>query len=408
MNGAKAMKKLSLYHAVGNNRGIALIVTLMLLTILLCITAAGLSLSQLSLKASANLKVRSLAFSIAEAGLNHAWQELGNGDGTNDFPAVYAAIGVTTFMSNASFGAGSYTVTGQKVSGLDQRVEVTASSCIPAASPCPDGNSKAVIKAQFRGKPSYNYAILTSGNMSLGGGAITDSFNSDVAPYNPSAPGNEGSVRSSAGNLSITGGPTQVNGDATAGGIFDPSSGTAKVTGTWTEGAPPALIPPVNSPCTSYSSGSGITGGTYLSATGQLVGTAGQTITLSNGTYCLSSVTLSGNSTLTVSGHVTIYLTAHSDMSGGTLANTTGLAENFTIYSSVVSAATGISIAGGSQAYFTIYAPNANVAFSGNSSMYGATVAGSFTVSGGGQIHYDQALSNGGWNVDLVAWREVF
>jgi hypothetical protein len=405
MNGAKAMKKLSLYHAVGNNRGIALIVTLMLLTIFLCITAAGLSLSQLSLKASANLKVRSLAFSIAEAGYNHAWQELGDGDETNDFPAVYGAAGVTTFMSNASFGAGSYTVTGQKVSGLEQRVEVTSSSCIPAASPCPAGNSKAVIKAQFRGKPSYNYAILTSGDMNLTGGARTDSFNSDVAGYNPGTAGSDGDIRSSSGNITLSGGPTQVRGDAAAAGTVTDAS---KVTGTVTNGAASVTIPPVNSPCTSYSSGSGITGGTYVSATGQLVGTAGQTITLSNGTYCLSSVTLSGNSTLTVSGPVTIYLTAHSDMSGGTLANTTGLAENFTIYSSVVSAATGISIAGGSQAYFTIYAPNANVTLSGNSSMYGAIAAGSFTASGGGQIHYDQALSNGGWNVELVAWREVF
>jgi hypothetical protein len=350
--------------------------------------------------------MRSLAFSIAEAGFNHAWQELGDGDGTNDFPAVYSAAGVTTFMSNASFGAGSYTLTGQKVSGLEQRVEVTASSCIPAASPCPAGNSKAVITAQFRGKPSYNYAILTAGDMSLSGGTITDSFNSDVAGYDPATAGSDGDIRSSTGDITLSGGPTQVNGDAAAAGTVADAS---KVTRTVTNGTASVTIPPVNSPCgSSYSNGSGITGGTYLSPTGQLVGTAGQVITLTNGTYCLSSITLSGNSTLTVSGSVTIYLTANSDFSGGSIANTTSLAKNLTIYSSVVSTTDGITLSGGSQAYFTIYAPNAKVTFSGNSSMYGAVVAGSFTASGGGKIHYDQSLSNGGWNVDLVAWREVF
>src|SRR5213593_5091149 len=66
------MKKLSLYRTVGNNKGILGIVVLMVMAIFLCITAASLSLSQLSLKASANLKGGTAALQAADAGIHHA------------------------------------------------------------------------------------------------------------------------------------------------------------------------------------------------------------------------------------------------------------------------------------------------------------------------------------------------
>ena len=102
---------------------------------------------------------------------------------------------------------------------------------------------------------------------------------------------------------------------------------------------------------------------------------------LAPGTYCFSSVTLSGGSTLQVNEAVRIYLDIKnsgdkSDFSGGSsggVVNTTGKAENLQIFS--MSSSQGITLSGGSQAYMAVYAPNSPITFSGGSDLYGAVSA---------------------------------
>src|SRR5438093_11220698 len=78
------MRKLSLYHTLRNNKGILGIVVLMVMTIFLCIIAAGLCMSQLSLKASANLKGGTAALQPDDAGIHHALAKIAaaGGDAT--------------------------------------------------------------------------------------------------------------------------------------------------------------------------------------------------------------------------------------------------------------------------------------------------------------------------------------
>lgn len=401
-----------------DSRGMALVVVIFVSAVLLSLTAAGLLFSGLNLKMSGNQKTRTGVFYIAEAGVSHAWQELANGDGTNDFATVFNAAGTTTLFSNTSFGSGSYTVTAQPIAGSNpNRVKVNSIGCMPAGNPCPSGNSKAAIEAEFTtGQSLFRYALFGVGSTILKGGktsaTIVDSYDSRVAPYNPSAPGGDGDAGGN-GNIDISGNTT-VRGDAAAGGSVVISGGSS-VTGTVTNGAPSQSFPSVNACGPPYSNGSGITGGSYDPATGVLTVSGGGTATLTNGTYCFSSVNISGGATLTVNGAVNIYLTNVSSFSGGSLVNTTADAANLTIYSSFASAGgpSGVELSGGSDAYMTVYAPSTRVTLSGTSDFYGSIVANIVEVSGGSKLHYDVKLGatgggGGSGSVKLASLKELF
>jgi hypothetical protein len=104
-----------------------------------------------------------------------------------------------------------------------------------------------------------------------------------------------------------------------------------------------------------------------------------------------------------------IYVTADSTFSGNGIVNTTHIAGNLRIFSSLSSSNQGITLAGGSAAYAAVYAPNAYVKFTGGSDFFGSAVGYGIDDTGGTNIHYDEALNglaNGG--LALLTWRQVF
>ena len=206
------------------------------------------------------------------------------------------------------------------------------------------------------------------------------------------------------------------HGDATAGTTVSCSSPgcPAHVTGAVTNNAPPVTLSPDPAPnCTNYTNGSGITGGTYYGATGkkagQLVGGSGDNIVFLSGTYCFSTVTVSGGGLVTVNGPVVIKINGVSSFGGGGVVNTTALASNLEIISSYTGVKGGLTINGGSQAYMQVYAPDTEVVLGGGTDFYGSLVAGSISSTGGSRVHRDTALGSvsGGVTVTVSAWHEV-
>jgi len=133
-----------------NERGVVMVISLLILALLVGAGVGAIVSTQTDLKTSGNVKVGAQAFYTTVAGVNHAWEEMADGDGTNDFAAVFSTTGTTTLFNGTTFGSGSYTVTAKAVSGsVPNRIKVTSTGCLPAGNPCPTGNSKAVIEAQF-------------------------------------------------------------------------------------------------------------------------------------------------------------------------------------------------------------------------------------------------------------------
>ena len=119
----------------------------------------------------------------------------------------------------------------------------------------------------------------------------------------------------------------------------------------------------------------------------------GDSLSLPPGTYYFSTATISGGSTLTITGKTIMYVTGNIDFSGASLTNTTSLATNLQIYDM----GSTVVLSGATQTYATIYAPTADITRSGGGSdFFGSMVGKSLTLSGGGGLHYDTSLGGGG------------
>jgi predicted outer membrane repeat protein len=389
-----------------NESGIILMITLLLLALLMATSVGVISSTQANLKISGNLKFGRRAFYIADAGVHRAWQELDNGDTVNDFEDVWSG-GIAFLYRNEAFGGGSHTVAVEKMSGvLPRRIRVISTGCFPAADPCPAGHSKAVIESHFKRGPLFPAAVAALEEVNLSGGARTDSFDSRVAPYDPAAPGSYGDLRSNA-RITLSGNTTAANGSAIASEAVTVIEG-AKISGETARSAPPYRFPQLK-PCgPPYSNGAGISGGSYSAATGRLEGQPGESIVLADGSYCFSSINLADGSMITVSGPVVVQLDGPSRFSRGGLANTTGRAENFRIFSSLSHPTDGITLSGGPRAFAAVYAPQARVEFMGADDFFGAVVGKTVVSTGGMRIHYDRKLSgNEDGSVQMIVWKDA-
>ena len=412
--------------------GSALIAVLLLAAAMLTLGAFAARSAQVETRIAYNHTLAQKALDTAEAGLNHGFNLLQtaaagrlvgqtftpelNSSGTGSALATLgdiATLNGATYRS-AAFGsqpAGAYYVrvvdnsdeqsgSNDVTTDTDYRVYVVSQGMVNGA--------ERTIRALVTGTPLFAPGqVFGKRFVTLSGGAIVDSFDSRQGSYNAATAGTNDTVGSN-GNITLSGGGTILNGKAVAAGTVSASGGSVVSPGPPVSNAPTVTWPSV-APCgPPYSSGAGFIGGSYNASTGVLTVSGGTNVTFNSGTYCLSSVTLSGGSTLTVSGWVTIYLTATSTFSGGSIVNNTQRATNLRVYSSSPSGSKLTVSGGGAVTAMIIYAPNADITFSGGGNFYGAAVGNSITNSGGSDIHVDTALDVlGPWGIRLANWQEV-
>jgi hypothetical protein len=266
--------------------------------------------------------------------------------------------------------------------------------------------------------PGFDDAVFGKRNVTLGGGATTDSYSSTApSTYGSShvlSGGNIGSNGCTAPTaISLNGAPTRVNGNAAIGagcaigsGI---STGAATITGAQSAQATNLVLTSVTVPTVGTAQGNRTLAphSTLNLAANQTYGSitanAGSNLVLSAGTYVVDSITLNGNATLTIgSGPVLIYLRTGMDLSGGGVTNATLKATDmvFLAASSVMT----IKITGGTESAFAVYAPDSDVTIAGNSAIFGSIVGKSVTATGGATVHYDRALGTftGGFTCGLT------
>jgi PilX N-terminal len=424
-------------RALRRQRGIALVLVLLVVAALSLLGIVSSRSAQTELRIARKERSAKQALSVAEAGINHAYSLIAANTAARPRPPTACAqcwgfdselsgggtggalgsLGGTVSFDGNSYrfrvfggdaGDGYYA---RAVDNYDERSgpnnpSFDADDRIYLVARGRVGGAERVLTAVVTGNSMFPYGLFGKLFVTFSGGSSTDSFDSRRGPYTAPA-ASRGGVRSN-GDIGLSGGQTVIHGDAMAGGDVTTSGGST-VTGTQTDGAPPVTFPSVP-PCgPPYSGSAGITGGSYDATTGRLTASGGADVSLSAGTYCFSSIVLSGGSTLTITTPVSMYLTAESDLSGGSIANTSLLAGNLKIFLSLASTSHGIKLSGGTQAYAAIYAPDAPVTLTGgNTEFYGSIVSGSLTDTGGVRVHYDEALGGVlGPGVRLTGLREV-
>jgi len=166
------------------------------------------------------------------------------------------------------------------------------------------------------------------------------------------------------------------------------------------------------------------------------VGAINNNTTLTGCDRRASSISLSGNRTLTINGNVRIYVdgaisisgngkidiqpggsleiyaTGNTSLGGNGVVNQTGLARNNRFYG-VGSATRTWSLSGNGYWVGTVYAPNTNLTMNGGGSddydMSGSIVANSITMNGHVNFHYDESLSedNDDAGYTLISWQSL-
>ena len=256
----------------------------------------------------------------------------------------------------------------------------------------------------------FDFAVYATGSgcgaVTISGNVTTDSFDSSQGTYAQTKLLSKGHV-GVTGNATLSGSVT-INGSLFA---LNPSVGPCRAgapgitlsgKSTTTEGylrlatAPVFAIPPPVTPGVKdyrLTSNTTLPPGSY----GDISISGNKTLTLAPGTYNVNSITLSGNSVLTVSppGRVIVNLAGINtsqpmQLSGGTLFNPSGVPLNFQL---IYGGIRPIAISGGASSHAIIYAPLAAATLSGGSDWFGAMVVGTLTVSGNMAIHYDRSLA---------------
>jgi Flp pilus assembly protein TadG len=250
------------------------------------------------------------------------------------------------------------------------------------------------VTATAHSKVSRCGLFIGINKATLSGGSYTDSYNSVNGLYNPASAGNSGDVCSD-GPITLSS-SSYVDGDARPGDDESVSmSGTSYVTGSTEPRSEPLKLSPVdfgdsatnNANSTIPLSAFGAV--PYNAGNGEFKLSGGDHVALPPGTYHFSKFTLSGGSSITVTGATVIYCVGDFTASGSSIANTSQRPTNLQVY------CTGgkVDISGGADFYGAVYAPTSKVVrSSGSNHVYGSLIGLELTLSGGGGAHADTAL----------------
>ena len=227
------------------------------------------------------------------------------------------------------------------------------------------------------------------------GDSSTDSYRTADGPYWNQPRGHDGNLCSD-GWINVEGSPI-VRGDANPGRDHDTTiSGSAIVTGNTSPRLRPLNLPPVDdSEIAANNDNSilpGVTRGNNTvpmpDANGDFILDGGRTYDMPPGHFYFRDLALTGQSILNISDETVIYLYGNLDTSGGDVINNTQIPGNLQIYMTGGTA----RVAGASDFYGTIYAPNTALELTGGAQWYGAFVGQTLSLSGTGDIHYDETL----------------
>ncbi len=379
--------------------GIALVITLLVMTILLIMGSAFMSISSTETLIAINERNRVQAYHLAEAAAERAIAQL------NANPAY----GGTPVGADPALGTGTYRVTVTCVPPAaptppcppptpDQRL-ISAMGCVRNCTP-PSATSRVEVRVQPASP--FKFAAYGLGVTGLQDGVLVDSYDSAVGDY-PSGPASQAHIGSN-GNIVLWTGST-VKGNAQAVGTVTLGAGST-IQGTTTAPAPPVTFPTVST-----------TPPPPSPPAPNLNVANGATATLSAGTYYFNTISVGTGATLNITGPVVIYMTGNFHAQGGAMINATAASTrkptDLLIFSSMGGQDAVKGFPGGGQFRGAIYAQGlgAEVEWSAGWTVYGSLIGDEIDLEDGVQFHYDLALARsltpgGAFRPTVGSWQE--
>lgn len=249
-------------------------------------------------------------------------------------------------------------------------------------------------RATARLKSTRCGLIIGIPSVTMSGSSHTDSYNAASGAYSKATARHSGHVCSN-GVITMSG-SAAIDGDAHPGvGKTVKSSSSVGVLGEISALKTPLSYPPVDlGDVATNNNNLKIPLSNYkkqpLNSKKEFTLSGGDGVNLPPGKYYFSKMTLSGGSTIGVSGATEIYVTGDVNLSGGSVANLTYLPKNLQLFPM----GSKCVISGDSEFYGVVYGPTTHVERSGSSDYFGAIIAYDLVLSGSGGIHADESLNS--------------
>jgi hypothetical protein len=436
-------------------QGNTLLLVLILAGVAITVLATALSLANHRNLIAARASAWNSALPVAEAGIEEALTQIQWSNGpvngwtlTNGF-YVKTRLNPFTGVSVAGNADSYYTVA---ITPTNPPI-ITSAGYVSA--PLQGSYIHRTVQVTTRSPGRFPYGVLAKENITISGGSQLDSFNSSDPAYSTGgmydtnkAEANCKVVTNSGANNALQVGTGTIYGSVATGpgsSTFSVGSSgcvgdTGYVNNTLDHGTVQPghsatnmniSIPDVQVPYTSgvaVTSGSNyLSGTTYKYALGSSNYYVSGSFTISDSSSAMvvtNAATLYVTGDFTIQGSGYVYIAPGGSLnlyvgttnasgnnkitiSGGGIANGTGLAANFSV-NGLPSVQTA-TYSGSSEFIGTSYTPEASLTISGSSDCVGAFVADNVTLSGGMNVHYDEALGGGLGLLKyaITTWREL-
>jgi hypothetical protein len=385
----------------GSQEGIVLVITLLVMTILLIMGSAFLSISSTETLIAINERNRLQAFHLAEAGLERTIAEL-NVNGT--YPGA---------LREQSLGPGTYeaVVTDLgSIPGIVDPRKIISTGYVPNSAV--SKRAMAQLEVVVRRRSPFRFALFGLNLVELRDRVALDSYDSAKAAYDPSTAGMEGHIHSN-GDVTLLANDT-VKGNAQA-GVSVTFGSLSTIVGSVVQGVPREHVAMELDYPTPTNNVAGISPpSAYNSSTHDLTVGPGEMVMLDPGNYGFNRITLGPGAQLAMIGPVIIYMTGNLYAQKGAVINTSKIPTNLLVFSSMSGIDTVLMDEGPGEFYGGIYAIAGEVDFQkGGWVIFGAIIADRIDIGDDARFHYDLAFARSstavGKFVPVVGtWRELF
>ena len=380
-----------------NNRGSALLISLVVMAMLDLVALMAVDRSQTDFELSYNQLHEEQAFYVAEAGSQEALAAI-NVD--NDWRAGFTRVG---------FGGGVYSVT-----LIDSSIDTTLfDTVIIRSTGLVDGGT---ARVELETAPAvynpFKYALFGDDWIEFKNSSLVDSYDSDSGTYAATSEFDNGDVGSHgdivAKNSADIGGDVSTSLD----GGLDINDGTT-VVGDTTSEAPEVYLPPISAEEfaaaeTGNDNATGMSGSyTYNPVSHTLEIT--DTLVLQSGTYYFTDITTKNNAALELApnAEVIIYVEGDIELKNSVTVNDGGSPADCMIYSSG-----DLLLKNSGDFYGTFYSPEGFADLANSGDMYGSIIAGTMTIHNSAGFHYDKDLDDfekkDKTRMVVVSWGEIY